>query len=276
MASDSETNVPDRSAPQAGAQTGEVILRTEGLTKHYGGVHALVDCNFEIRKGEHVAIMGDNGAGKSTFVRQITAVEQRTSGKVWFDGRYVDFDGPLEAREAGIETVYQTLALADHLDVPDNLFLGREKVKFRLGPFSILDYKAMREATMRGLERTGVKIPNIRNTIENMSGGQRQCVAIARTATFHSKLTIMDEPTAALGVQETAQVENIIRTLKEAGEPLILISHNMRQVMDLCDRIVVWRRGRICANLRKDETDGQDVVAYITGAKTQPEYEAAG
>ena len=276
MASDIQTNVSDRTAPQAGAQIGEVILRTEGLTKHYGGVHALVDCNFEIRKGEHVAIMGDNGAGKSTFVRQITAVEQRTSGKVWFDGRYVDFDGPLAAREAGIETVYQTLALADHLDVPDNLFLGREKVKFRLGPFSILDYKAMREATMRGLERTGVKIPNIRNTIENMSGGQRQCVAIARTATFHSKLTIMDEPTAALGVQETAQVENIIRTLKEAGEPLILISHNMRQVMDLCDRIVVWRRGRICANLRKDETDGQDVVAYITGAKTQPEYETAG
>ena len=276
MASDIQTNVSDRTAPQAGAQIGEVILRTEGLTKHYGGVHALVDCNFEIRKGEHVAIMGDNGAGKSTFVRQITAVEQRTSGKVWFDGRYVDFDGPLAAREAGIETVYQTLALADHLDVPDNLFLGREKVKVRLGPFSILDYKAMREATMRGLERTGVKIPNIRNTIENMSGGQRQCVAIARTATFHSKLTIMDEPTAALGVQETAQVENIIRTLKEAGEPLILISHNMRQVMDLCDRIVVWRRGRICANLRKDETDGQDVVAYITGAKTQPGYEAAG
>ena len=276
MASDSQTKATDRTAPQAGAQIGEVILRTEGLTKHYGGVHALVDCNFEIRRGEHVAIMGDNGAGKSTFVRQITAVEQRTSGKVWFDGRYVDFDGPLAAREAGIETVYQTLALADHLDVPDNLFLGREKVKVRLGPFSILDYKAMREATMRGLERTGVKIPNIRNTIENMSGGQRQCVAIARTATFHSKLTIMDEPTAALGVQETAQVENIIRTLKEAGEPLILISHNMRQVMDLCDRIVVWRRGRICANLRKEETDGQDVVAYITGAKTQPEYEAAG
>ena len=251
---------------------GDIVLETRDLTKHYGGVHALEGANFILRKGEHVAIMGDNGAGKSTFVRQITAVEQRTSGKVWFDGRYVDFGGPLEAREAGIETVYQTLALADHLDVPDNLFLGREKVKFRLGPFSILDYKAMREATMRGLERTGVKIPNIRNTIENMSGGQRQCVAIARTATFHSKLTIMDEPTAALGVQETAQVENIIRTLKEAGEPLILISHNMRQVMDLCDRIVVWRRGRICANLRKEETDGQDVVAYITGAKTGIEY----
>ena len=217
MASDIQTNISGANAPHSDAKLGEVILRTEGLTKHYGGVHALVDCNFEIRKGEHVAIMGDNGAGKSTFVRQITAVEKRTSGKVWFNGQYVEFDGPLEAREAGIETVFQTLALADHLDVPDNLFLGREKIKFNLGPFSILDYKGMREATIAGLKKTGVKIPNIHNTIQNMSGGQRQCVAIARTATFHSKLTIMDEPTAALGVQETAQVENIIRTLKEAG-----------------------------------------------------------
>lgn len=253
----------------------EIVLKTEGLTKHYGGVHALEGADFEIRKGEHVAIMGDNGAGKSTFVRQITGVEQRTSGKVIFDGKEVDFAGPLEAREAGIEAVFQTLALADALNVPDNLFLGREKVKFSLGPFSILDFKAMREDTLRSLERTGVKIPNVDNSISNMSGGQRQCVAIARTATFHSRLTIMDEPTAALGVQETAQVENIVRTMKEAGEPLILISHNMRQVFDLVDRIVVFRRGRIVANLRKEDTDGQDVVSYITGAKTGAEYEGA-
>ena len=254
----------------------DIILETKGLTKHYGGVHALEDANFTLKKGEHVAIMGDNGAGKSTFVRQITGVEQRTSGKVIFDGKEVNFAGPLDAREAGIETVFQTLALADALDVPDNLFLGREKTRFDwLGPFRFLDYKAMREDTLAALEKTGVKIPNIRNTIQNMSGGQRQCVAIARTASFHSKLTIMDEPTAALGVQETAQVENIIRTLKEQGEPLILISHNMRQVMDLVDRIVVFRRGRIVANLKKEETDGQDVVSYITGAKTGAEYEGA-
>ena len=250
----------------------DIVLKTESLTKHYGGVHALEGANFEIRRGEHVAIMGDNGAGKSTFVRQITAVEQRTSGRIWFDGGYVEFAGPLEAREAGIETVFQTLALADDLNVPDNLFLGREMIRFKLGPFSVLDYKGMRDATLAGLEKTGVKIPNLSNAIRSMSGGQRQCVAIARTATFHSKLTIMDEPTAALGVQETAQVENIVRTLKEQGEPLILISHNMRQVMDLCDRIVVFRRGRMVANLNKAETDGQDVVAYITGAKTQSEY----
>lgn len=254
----------------------DIILETRNLTKHYGGVHALQDATFTLRKGEHVAIMGDNGAGKSTFVRQITGVEQPTRGEIHFGGRQVHFAGPLDAREAGIEAVFQTLALADDLDVSDNLFLGREKTKFDwLGPFRFLDYKAMRADTIAALEKTAVKIPNIRNTIQNMSGGQRQCVAIARTATFHSKLTIMDEPTAALGVQETAQVENIIRTLKEQGEPLILISHNMRQVMDLVDRIVVFRRGRICANLRKEETDGQDVVAYITGAKTQPEYEVA-
>jgi len=254
---------------------GEIILRTEGLTKHYGGVHALQDANFELRQGEHVAIMGDNGAGKSTFVRQITGVEQRTAGKIWFDGKEVNFAGPLDAREAGIETVFQNLALADDLDVPSNLFLGREKFWLRLGPFSILDRKAMRAATEAALKKTAVKIPNLSNTIRNMSGGQRQCVAIARTATFASKLTIMDEPTAALGVQETAQVENIIRELKRQGEPLILISHNMRQVFDLVDRIVVFRRGRIVANLNKSETSGEDVVSYITGAKTAPEYAGA-
>ena len=253
----------------------DIILKTVGLTKHYGGVHALSDAHFELRKGEHVAIMGDNGAGKSTFVRQITGVEQPTRGQIIFDGQPVEFPSPIAAREAGIEAEFQNLALADDLDVPSNLFLGREKILFNLGPFSILDRKGMRRATEESLVKTGVKIPNLSNTIRNMSGGQRQCVAIARTATFASKLIIMDEPTAALGVQETAQVENIVRTLKEAGEPLILISHNMRQVFDLVDRIVVFRRGRIVANLRKEDTDGQDVVAYITGAKTAPEYEGA-
>jgi len=253
----------------------DIVLKTEDLTKHYGGVHALEGANFELRKGEHVAIMGDNGAGKSTFVRQITGVEQPTRGKIIFNGTELSFKGPLDAREAGIETVFQNLALADDLDVPSNLFLGREKVLFNLGPFSILDRKAMREATRKALERTAVKIPNLGNTIRNMSGGQRQCVAIARTATFASKLIIMDEPTAALGVQETAQVENIIKTLKANGEPLILISHNMRQVFDLADRIVVFRRGRIVANLRKDKTSGEDIVAYITGAKTAPEFSEA-
>lgn len=245
----------------------KIILETRGLTKHYGGVHALNDANFILHEGEHVAVVGDNGAGKSTFVRQVTAVEQRTSGEILFDGQPVHFSGPLAAREAGIETVFQTLALADDLDVPSNLFLGRELFKFKLGPFSWLDRKAMRDRTMEALKTTAVKIPNVDNPIRNMSGGQRQCVSIARTAAFASKLVIMDEPTAALGVQETAQVENIIRGLKDRGIPMILISHNLRQVFDLVDRIVVFRRGQIVASLRKDETDGNDIVSYITGVK---------
>lgn len=247
----------------------EIVLKTEGLSKNYGGVRALVDANFELREGEHVAIVGDNGAGKSTFVRQITGVEQRSGGKVWFDGQETHFAGPLDAREAGMECVFQTLALADDLDVPSNLFLGREIIRWNLGPFSILDRRAMRARTEEGLKKTGVRIPDITRTIRHMSGGQRQCVAIARSATFASKLIIMDEPTAALGVQETAQVENIIRGLKSAGVPLILISHNLRQVFDLVDRIVVFRRGHIAATLNKDETDGNDIVSYITGVKSQ-------
>ncbi|MCU0800808.1 MAG: ATP-binding cassette domain-containing protein [Rhodobacteraceae bacterium] len=245
----------------------DIVLETRGLTKRYGGVHALEDADFVLRKGEHVAVVGDNGAGKSTFVRQVTAVEQRTAGEIIFDGQPVHFAGPLDARQAGIETVFQTLALADDLDVPSNLFLGREIFKWKLGPFSWLDRKTMRDRTLEALKTTAVKIPNVDNPIRNMSGGQRQCVSIARTAAFASKLVIMDEPTAALGVQETAQVENIIRGLKDRGVPLILISHNLRQVFDLVDRIVVFRRGRIVANLRRDQTDGNDIVSYITGVK---------
>ena len=254
----------------------DIVLKTEDLTKHYGGVHALEGANFELRKGEHVAIMGDNGAGKSTFVRQITGVEQRTRGKVFLYGEEVNFSGPLDAREAGIETVFQTLALADDLNVPDNLFLGREKTKFNwLGPFRLLDYKAMHQDTIDGLNRTAVKIPNIRNSIRNMSGGQRQCVAIARTATFASKLTIMDEPTAALGVKESRKVLELIKDVRARGIPIILISHNMPHVFEVADRIHIHRLGsRLCTIDPKDYTMS-DAVAFMTGAKEPPAQDAA-
>ncbi len=246
----------------------KVILRTEGLTKHYGGVQALEDADFALKDGEHAAIVGDNGAGKSTFVRQITGVEQPTAGRIFFDGEEVSFKNPLEAREAGIETVFQNLALANDLDVPANIFLGREEVYFNLGPFSFLNEKKMLQMSEEGLQRTAVKIPNLRNTIGKMSGGQRQCVAISRSATFASKMIIMDEPTAALGVQETTQVENIIRNLKEQGVPLILVSHNLRQVFNLVDKIAVFRRGRIVGILNAKETDGNEIVSLITGVQT--------
>lgn len=246
----------------------KVILKTEGLTKHYGGVHALQNADFVLHEGEHVAIVGDNGAGKSTFVRQITGVEIPTSGKIYFDGERVEFTSPLDAREAGIEAVFQNLALADELDVPSNIFLGREEVYFNLGPFSFLNEKKMLQKSKEVLEQTGIKIPDLRNSIGNMSGGQRQCVAISRCASFASKLILMDEPTAALGVQETTQVENIIRNLKARGVPLILVSHNLRQVFNLVDKIWVFRRGQIVGMVETSKTDGNEIVSLITGVKS--------
>ena len=245
-----------------------VVLRTEGLTKRYGGVHALEDADFELYEGEHVAVVGDNGAGKSTFVRQITGVEQPTAGKIFFEGQEVDFRGPLDAQAVGIEAVYQNLALADDLDVPSNIFLGREEILFNLGPFSFLNERKMMMKAKEVLERTGVKIPDLRSRIANMSGGQRQCVAISRAASFASRLILMDEPTAALGVQETTQVEGIIRNLKTRGIPLILISHNLRQVFNLVDKIWVFRRGRIAGMVETAKTDGNEVVSLITGVKS--------
>jgi fructose transport system ATP-binding protein len=256
-------------APVAGAER-RVVLKTEGLTKYYGGVHALEDAAFELYEGEHVAIVGDNGAGKSTFVRQITGVEQPTRGEIYFDGQSRrNFRNPIEARDAGIETVFQNLALADDLDVPANLFLGREEIYFNLGPFSFLNERKMLQRATDALHRTGIKIPDLQGKLRSMSGGQRQCVAISRSATFASKLIIMDEPTAALGVQETNQVENIIRNLKNRGVPLILVSHNLRQVFDLVDRIWVFRRGRIVGAVDRANTTGNEVVSLITGVKAE-------
>lgn len=242
-----------------------VILETRSLTKHYGGVEALNDANFKMYSDEHIAIVGDNGAGKSTFVRNITGVEVRTAGDVFFDGQPVNFRSPQEAREYGIETVYQNLALADHLDVPANIFLGREEVYFELGPLSWLKKSKMNRRANELLEETGIKIPDVRQPVASMSGGQRQCVAISRAAGWGSKLIIMDEPTAALGIQETTRVENIIRGLKERGVPVIIVSHNLRQVFNLVDRIVVFRQGRIAGTLDAKTASGNDVVAMITG-----------
>ena len=242
------------------------VLHINGLTKHYGGVRALTEANFVLQNGEHAAIVGDNGAGKSTFVRLITGVEQPTAGSITLDGKPVSFSSPLNAREQGIETVYQTLALAEDLDVPANIFLGREITRFNLGPLSVLNHHAMREQSIDMLAKTGVNIQDMSESLRGMSGGQRQCVAIARAAGFAKKLIILDEPTAALGVKETAKVEDIIKGLKERGVPLIIISHNLRQVFDLVDRIWVFRQGRIICNRRTSETNPQEIVGLITGA----------
>jgi ABC-type sugar transport system ATPase subunit len=242
------------------------VLQISSLTKHYGGVKALTDASFSLMPGEHAAIVGDNGAGKSTFVRLITGVEQPNTGDIRLDGESVSFSSPLDAREQGIETVYQTLALAEDLDVPANIFLGRELTHINLGPLSILNHKAMREKSTAMLATTGVKIQDMSESLRGMSGGQRQCVAIARAAGFAKKLIILDEPTAALGVAETARVEQIIKGLKEKGIPLIIISHNLRQVFDLVDRIWVFRQGRIICSRLTRQTSPEEIVGLITGA----------
>ena len=243
----------------------KVILETRGLTKHYGGVQALNDADFTMYADEHIAIVGDNGAGKSTFVRNITGVEQPTAGEVLIDAQPVRFKAPTDARAHGIETVYQNLALADHLNVPENIFLGREEVYFEFGQLSWLKKNAMVKRADDLLAQTGIKIPDAKQPVAGMSGGQRQCVAISRAAGWGSKLIIMDEPTAALGIQETTRVENIIRGLKERGVPVIIVSHNLRQVFNLVDRIVVFRQGRIAGVLDAKTASGNDVVAMITG-----------
>ncbi len=242
------------------------VLQISGLTKHYGGVKALTGADFRLSPGEHAAIVGDNGAGKSTFVRLITGVEQPNEGRIQLDGHLVSFKSPLDARDQGIETVYQTLALAEDLDVPANIFLGREITRINLGPLSILNHKAMRAQSTEMLATTGVKIQDMSESLRGMSGGQRQCVAIARAAGFAKKLIILDEPTAALGVAETARVEQIINGLKQQGVPLIIISHNLRQVFDLADRIWVFRQGRIICNLLRRESHPEQIVGLITGA----------
>jgi fructose transport system ATP-binding protein len=246
--------------------TSDALLRAEGISKHFGGVAALTDVELQLDVGEHAALVGDNGAGKSTLVKILSGALRPDAGTVWFSGEKQSFHSPLDAQRAGIQTVYQNLALAEHLDVIANLFLGRERLLVRVGPFSVLHESRMRAEARRMLSRTGVKIPSLREPLRSMSGGQRQGVAIARAAGWGSKLIIMDEPTAALGVQETARVEEIIRGLKREGIAVLIVSHNLRQVFDLVDTIWVLRHGHMVGRREKGKTTPEDIIRLITGA----------
>jgi ABC-type sugar transport system ATPase subunit len=250
----------------AAAQTGGVLLEARGISKHYGGVAALSGIDFHIRPGEHVALVGDNGAGKSTLVKALTGAIRPDSGTIRFNGEEQQFSSPIDARNVGIETVYQNLALADHLDVASNLFLGREEFRFRLGPLSLLAHDRMKKKAVELLARTGVHIPRMEDAVLNLSGGQRQTVAIARAVGWGSRLVIMDEPTAALGVQETKHVEDIIKRLKEQGMAVMIISHNLRQVFELCETVWIMRRGRMAGHRSTATTTPEEIIRLITGA----------
>jgi ABC-type sugar transport system ATPase subunit len=249
-----------------GVPDDQLLLRARSISKRYGGVIALDNADFEIRVGEHVALVGDNGAGKSTLVHVLSGAVRPDAGEVWFDGHERTFGSPGDAKKVGIETAYQHLAIVDQLDVVANLFVGRELALFGFGALSIPNHKAMRQQARELLARTGVQIQDLRVPLRNLSGGQRQSVAIARAAGWGSRLIILDEPTAALGVQETRKVEAIIAGLKSQHIAALIVSHNLRQVFALADSVFVMRRGRVVGHLQTGQCNAEDVVRLITGA----------
>lgn len=247
------------------APIGTPAVRVDGVSKSFGNVEALREVSIWALPGEVTAIVGDNGAGKSTLIKIIAGVEHRDSGDIQLDGSTVSFTDPEAARNAGIETVYQTLALIEDLTIWQNLFLNREIVR-SFGIVKLLNKPAMRDQAKQMLHDLDVYIPSIKARARGLSGGQRQAVAIARAAGWSSKVVIMDEPTAALGVRETAKVEELIHRLKERGLAVIIISHNFDQVLRLSEQVWVMRQGSVMAGRRTADTTGDELVALITGS----------
>lgn len=252
----------------------EPILKGRNLTKRYGKVVALDNCDFELYPGEILAVIGDNGAGKSTLIKTLSGAVVPDQGDVELEGQKVRFTSPNEARHSGIETVYQTLAVSPALSIADNMFMGREirKPGWRGSLLRQLDKSTMEAKAREKLTELGLMtIQNINQAVETLSGGQRQGVAVARAAAFGSKVIILDEPTAALGVKESRKVLELILDVRSRGVPIILISHNMPHVFEVADRIHVHRLGRrLCVIDPKDYTMS-DAVAFMTGAKEAPE-----
>ena len=252
----------------------EPILHAKNLVKRYGKVTALDHCDFELYPGEVLAVIGDNGAGKSSLIKAVSGAVQPDEGEVWLAGKKVSFSSPLDAREHGIETVYQQLAMSPALSIADNMFMGRElrKPGFRGTVLRQLDRPAMRDFARQKLSELGLMtIQNIDQPVETLSGGQRQGVAVARAAAFGSKVIILDEPTAALGVKESRRVLELIQDVKARGIPIVLISHNMPHVFEVADRIHVHRLGKRLCVIRPDDYTMNDAVAFMTGAKPAPD-----
>jgi fructose transport system ATP-binding protein len=244
------------------------ILEARGLVKHYGHVQALRGADLELYPNEILAIIGDNGAGKSSLIRALSGALQPDDGEIRLDGQRVQFRSPRDARGAGIETVYQDLAVAPALDIAANIFLGRELR--RAGPLGrilrMLDKPTMRREATRHFSELEIGVQSITHPVEDLSGGQRQGVAVARAAAWARRLVIMDEPTAALGVKETGQVVDLIRRVRESGLPVILISHDMTHVFELADRINIMRLGRRVAVVTPQSHSMPEAVAIMTGA----------
>ena len=257
----------------AAAPRREPILTARGLVKRYGRVTALDNADFDLYPGEILAVIGDNGAGKSTLIKAICGAVLADEGEIRLEGKTLHFKSPMEARDAGIETVYQNLALSPALSIADNMFLGREirRSGFLGDWFRMLDRPAMEKRARAKLTELGLMtIQNISQAVETLSGGQRQGVAVARAAAFGSKVVIMDEPTAALGVKESRRVLELILDVKRRGLPIVLISHNMPHVFEVADRIHIHRLGRRLCTIDPEQFTMSDAVAFMTGAKVPP------
>jgi ABC-type sugar transport system ATPase subunit len=243
------------------------VLECVEVSKRFGGVHALNRVSFELGRGEVLALAGDNGAGKSTLIKIVSGVLRPDEGECRYKGEAVAFTGPRQARERGIETIYQDLALADNLDVGENVFLGREPRSRVLGLLPRIDRRAMREAAHEVLDTLDIDIPRrkLREPVRNLSGGQRQAVAIGRAIYWKAELLIMDEPTAALGVPEQRKVRELIMRLKTQGVAVIFISHNLQDIFAVADRILVLRRGLKAGERLPAETSGDEIVKLMVG-----------
>ena len=244
------------------------VVKMQGIIKNFGPVQALCGVDLQLARQEVLGVVGDNGAGKSTLMKVLTGVYQPDAGQIFLEGRPVHFSSPEDSRTAGIEMVYQDLALAGNLSVDGNIFLGREIGQRYLGGLiKLLDHKAMADQASRLLERLRIDIKSVRYPVETLSGGQRQAVAIARSSGFDAKIVIMDEPTAALAVKEVSKVLDLIRGLKDHNVAVILISHRLQDIFAVCDRVVVLRQGQEVGNRPTARTSMDEVVALITGAQ---------
>jgi simple sugar transport system ATP-binding protein len=245
------------------------LLSVQNVSKTYGAVEALKDVSFQIRRGEVVGLVGDNGAGKSTLVKCIAGVLTPSDGEIHLEGTKHEFGSPADALAAGVETVYQDLALVEMFDLTDNLFLGRELVRGGLlKPFGFLRKREMSTAARQAIAQIPARFPDLAAPIDTMSGGQRQAVAISKAAFWGRRLLLLDEPTAALGVQESAGVLEMVNHTAARGEMAILIiAHNLEHIFSMCSRVLVMRRGSLVADVNVKDVTAEDVVAYITGAK---------
>ncbi len=258
-----DSNVSSYGGTVAPALRGVPILQMRNISKSFGAVRALSGVDFEVYAGEVVALVGDNGAGKSTLVKTIAGVGPADSGEIFVDGQPVKITSPQVAAHLGIETVYQDLALCDNLDVVSNLFLGREEKT----PWRGLADIEMERRTIEVLRTLDVKIPSVRTLVASLSGGQRQSIAVAKSLLRQAKVVLLDEPTAALGVAQTRQVLNLIRRLRDQGLGVVVISHNLADVFEVADRVIVLRLGRRVATFDVKNTTSERVVAAITGAE---------